>query len=215
MGQQRHFDRVRALIHGCNGTPMEQITLESRICDDLGVAGDDGYELLEAFADEFGIDISGVVHTNYFGNESMVQGCYSSLIPVAAAINPPFAEHVRHAVRGLRVLTVRDMVRSAREGRWIRPTVLEYPPDALLAWTWWDRIVLTGSVLLPLLFGLRKYLYFGDSAVSSAAAALVLLIVIWLWLGLNFLLMLRWLRRTEEAARIEDEFGVTDANAAD
>ena len=69
MGQQRHFDRVRGLVSGQSGVPEAEITLETRLVEDLGIDGDDGDELLQAFAHEFGVDMSNMDPLNYFGDE--------------------------------------------------------------------------------------------------------------------------------------------------
>jgi hypothetical protein len=51
--------------------------------------GDDGAELLAAFGDEFGIDITPVAPLNYFNDESSFSG-YSLMVPVVAFLSPAF-----------------------------------------------------------------------------------------------------------------------------
>lgn len=46
------------------------LTPETRINLDLGVDGDDGAELLIAFADRFGVDMAAFHHVRYFGPEA-------------------------------------------------------------------------------------------------------------------------------------------------
>ena len=120
MGQQRHFDRVRGLVSGQSGVPEAEITLETRLVEDLGIDGDDGDELLQAFADEFGVDMSSMDPLNYFGDEGIGLPV-PSLVPLASLLIPSFRASVRHATRGRRVLTVRSLVTSARARHWLTP----------------------------------------------------------------------------------------------
>ena len=46
------------------------MTLETRINLDLGVDGDDGAELLDAFAKRFAVDIESFANARYFGPEA-------------------------------------------------------------------------------------------------------------------------------------------------
>jgi len=75
MGHQRHFERVRELVSRQCGVAEAEITPETRLVEDLGIDGDDGTELLEAFADEFGVDMSGMAPLNYFDGVPPIWGC--------------------------------------------------------------------------------------------------------------------------------------------
>ncbi len=133
MGRQHHFERVRALVSRQSGVPEAEITPETRLVEDLGIDGDDGTELLKAFADEFRVDMAGMAPLNYFGDEGFPLPV-PSLVPLAAALSPRFRDRVSRASRGRRVLTVRSLVAAARAGRWVVP---ELRPDAgrdLPAW---------------------------------------------------------------------------------
>lgn len=46
------------------------ITASTRVNYDLGVAGDDGSDLIEAFGKQFGVDTSEVPLAQYFGDET-------------------------------------------------------------------------------------------------------------------------------------------------
>ena len=203
MGQQSHFDRVRGLVSGQSGVPEAEVTLETRLFEDLGMDGDDGHELLEAFADEFGVDMSRMAPYNYFDDEPP-RFWYSSLIPVVAFISPRFCTYVRHVSRGRRTITVRGLVASARTRRWIAPQVARSDAD-LTRLSWWGRLVLAGSVALPLFLGLRQYAGAGVFAGSAAYDALWLLLLLWGLLGAMFLLELRWLKRLDAAASFEEQ----------
>ncbi len=204
MGQQSHFDRVRGLVSGQTGVPVHEITLETRLLEDLGMDGDDGAELLAAFGDEFGVDIRGLAPLNYFNDESSTTG-YSLMIPVVAFLSPAFRARVEAASRGLRVLSVRDLVASARAQRWITPQVARGDAN-FTRLSWWGRLVLAGSVGLPVFLGLRQYA--GPEASVGRAVEITLwsLLLIWGLLGAKFLLALPWLKRLDKAATYEEQF---------
>ncbi len=203
MGQQSHFDRVRGLVSGQSGVPVQEITLETRLFEDLGMDGDDGAELLAAFGDEFGVDIRGLAPNNYFNDETTFTG-YSLMIPVIAFLSPAFRAWVERASRGLRALSVRDLVASARARRWITPQVARSDAN-LTRLSWWGRLVLAASVALPVFLGLRQYAGAGVSAGRAVEIALWSLLLLWGLLGAKFLLALPWLKRLDEAATFEEQ----------
>jgi acyl carrier protein len=203
MGQQSHFDRVRGLVSGQSGVPASEITLETRLFEDLGMDGDDGADLLAAFGDEFGLDIRGLAPLNYFNDESSLTG-YSLTVPVAAFLSPAFRTRVEAASRGLRALSARDLVASARARRWIAPQVARSDAN-LTRLSWWGRLVLVGSVVFPLLLGLRQYIGAGVSAGRAVEIALWSLLLFWGLLGAKFLLALPWLKRLDAAASFEEQ----------
>ena len=203
MGRQRHFDRVRGLVGGQSGVPVAEITLETRLFEDLGMDGDDGAEFLAAFGDEFGVDISGLAPNNYFNDEETFTG-YSLMIPVVAFLSPAFHTRVERASRGLRALSVRDLVASARAGRWITPPLARSDAD-LTRLSRWGRLVLAGSIALPVLLGLKQYAGAGVSAGHAVEIVLWSLLLFWGVLGAKFLLALPWLKRLDAAATHEEQ----------
>ncbi len=203
MGQQSHFDRVRGLVSGQSGVPEAEITLETRLFEDLGMDGDDGADLLAAFGDEFGVDIRGLAPNNYFNDETTFTG-YSLMIPVITFLSPTFRAWVERASRGLRALSVRDLVASARARRWITPQVAR-SDASLTRLSWSGRLVLAGSVALPLFLGLRQYAGAGVSAGRAVEIALWSLLLLWGLLGAKFLASLPWLKRLDEAATFEEQ----------
>ena len=63
------FARVRDIIAEFSGVGRVRISLDSDLCRDLGVAGDDGDDLFRAFDDAFDVDWSGLDLGVHFGNE--------------------------------------------------------------------------------------------------------------------------------------------------
>ncbi len=214
MGQQSHFDRVRGLVSGQTGVPVHEITLEARLFEDLGMDGDDGAEFLTAFGDEFGVDIAGLAPLNYFNDESSFTG-YSLTVPLIAFLSPAFRARVECASRGLRALSVRDLVASARARRWIAPQVARSDAD-LTRLSWWGRLVLAGSVALPIFLGLRQFALAGVSAGRAVEITLWSLLLLWGLLGAKFLASLPWLKRLDAAATFEEQaHGPSEVNAED
>ncbi len=196
MGQQSHFDRVRGLVSGQSGVPESEITMETRLLEDLGMDGDDGDEFLEAFADEFGVDMSRMAPFNYFNDEPPALG-YSSLIPLIEYFDPQFRAYVRHSTRGERTLTVRNLVASARAKRWITPVQRREECDPT-EFPVFCALWLTFFVAFPAYVGHLGYMR-GEPLIFVVPA------VVWGIFALNFLRSLSMLRRHDAAATFEEQ----------
>lgn len=66
--------------------PNEPIHLNSRIADDLGIWGDDNYDLLSKFIERFQLDHSGFNYTEHFHSEAELFGSRASLITLLSVI---------------------------------------------------------------------------------------------------------------------------------
>jgi len=95
------FDSVTQFVADKAGVRRDRITAGSRLREDLGVDGDDAYDLLIAFADRFNVRDEGLMLTDHFGPE--------------AAWNPVAFLFQR---KKLLPLTVQDLVNSAAAGAW-------------------------------------------------------------------------------------------------
>ena len=109
------YARVKALVVEQTGALEKKINPDARLEDDLGITGDDGYELLEAFCEEFEIqNMCEIDPYEYFAPE----GCNPFEIYVALY-------HLifdRETLDDSRTpLTLRDLVKSAGAKRWIPP----------------------------------------------------------------------------------------------
>ena len=214
MGPQNHFERVRALVSRQTGAPEGQITPETRLAEDLGVAGDDGEDLLIAFGNEFGVDVSDVAFISYFGGEALFQSETNNLFtPFVAAALPRFCDFAQSAARGRRSVRVRDLAAIARAGKWTRPPVIpaDNDPTRFGIYTF---MMLSGSVMLPALVGLWRYAISGAAAASAVQTALMLFAAILVILAIRFLLTLPWLRRLDAAATHEENAGLTSEHQA-
>jgi hypothetical protein len=203
MGQQRHLDRVRGLVSGYSGVPEAEITLESRLVEDLGIDGDTGDELLEAFADEFDVDMSRMATFNYFDDEPPLYW-FSAVIPLLAAASPAFRRRVEHATRGRRAVTVRALIRSARAGVWVRPEQARTDIDPLRLT---GRTALAAGVLIAFTLALIAFtlaFLFGGK-LAAIWPILGVLAVLWALLAAKITMAFHWLRRLDAAATYEEQ----------
>ncbi len=98
-------------------TSAEKLNPDTLLADDLGIAGDDGYELLEAFCEKFEIEnVCEIDHTKYFGTE----GCNPFEIYVMLYYWIFDREKFNDNDSEL-PLTLRDLVKSAEAKKWMHP----------------------------------------------------------------------------------------------
>ena len=112
------FEEVKTFISRLCAIQEEKITLDARIMEDLGIAGEDADELMTALAQNFHIDMTGYDFLDYFyeeGGDNPLGQLYYQLFN-------------RNKIRPKLSLTVKDLVVSVQLGKW---TVLkEVKPDA-------------------------------------------------------------------------------------
>lgn len=95
---------------------LTKLTPDTDLFEGLGIAGDDGYDLLEAFCEAFGIEnMSEIDPYEYFGPE----GCNPFDIYVLLYYLVFNREKLNDF--GQTSLTMRDLVKSAEARRWIPP----------------------------------------------------------------------------------------------
>ena len=127
------LERVTAFIAEHTSVPHHQVHGATRLAEDLGVAGADGWELVEAYAETFGVDIARFQCDPHFGPEvgSPLAGAVLGTA-VAAGVAAPWT--VPFSVVGLGVLyrwlmgrgrqsgpytlTVADLSAYAETGSW-------------------------------------------------------------------------------------------------
>ena len=112
------YIRVKALIAEQTWVSEEELTPDTHLADDLGIAGDDGYELLEAFCEEFDIqNTSEIEPYEYFGPEGW-NPFYIYVLLYYLAFN---REKLNDSYASLTPLYLWDLVKSAEAKRWIPP----------------------------------------------------------------------------------------------
>ena len=105
------YERVKILVvEHAIWASEEELTPDTRILHDLGIDGDDGDELLEAFCEEFEIqNVSEIDLSAYFGPEGVDPFTFLFCL-------------VFKRDKFLRIpITLRDLVDSAEAKRWIPP----------------------------------------------------------------------------------------------
>ena len=109
------YARVKALVVEQTGALEKKINPDARLEDDLGITGDDGYELLEAFCEEFEIqNMCEIDPYEYF----VPEGCN----PFEVYVELYHLIFDREKLDDSRTpLTLRDLVKSAEAKRWIPP----------------------------------------------------------------------------------------------
>ena len=111
------YARVKTFVAEFWSTSEEKLKPRTLLADDLGIAGDDGYELLEAFCEEFKIEnMCEIDASEYFGTE----GCNPFEIYVMFYYWI-FDKEKFDNYGSETSLTLRDLVKSSEAKRWIPP----------------------------------------------------------------------------------------------
>ncbi len=115
------YARVKAFVAEQTGISAKKLTPDKRL-EDLGIGGDDGYELLEAFCEEFEIrNMSEIDPSEYFGPEEC-NPFVILFVPFGLLIWFYYLVFDREKLRDPDPsLTLRDLVKSAEAKKWIPP----------------------------------------------------------------------------------------------
>jgi len=97
-------DKVINLVARETGSDVRKISLQTELCRNLGVDGDDGIELMEKFGQEFRVDMQKFDFGRYFGPEA---GFCPFLI---------FFPSWWRWRRQFKPLTIADLVKAAESG---------------------------------------------------------------------------------------------------
>ena len=113
------YARVKTFVAEFWSTSEEKLNPDTLLADDLGIAGDDGYELLEAFCKEFEIqNMCEIVPSEYFGTEGF------NPFEIYVGFYYWIFDRKKFDDYGVDTsLTLRDLVKSAEAKRWIHPEV--------------------------------------------------------------------------------------------
>jgi acyl carrier protein len=66
------FDKLRNFVIKESAVDDEEITLDTKIEDDLGVTGDDAVDFMIAYSETFNVDVTKFMAKDYFGSERNV-----------------------------------------------------------------------------------------------------------------------------------------------
>jgi uncharacterized protein DUF1493 len=102
--------------------PKSRLTADTSINNDLGMAGDDGLEFMQAFSQRFAVDLRTFPHDKYFGVEAA-----ATPISIIAAM-------IRWLTMGksskLSPLTLRQLAEAVENGRWGTILAIEKPGNS-------------------------------------------------------------------------------------
>lgn len=103
-------DGVKELIATQLAVRVDQLTTDTRLLQDIGADGADGWELMEAFGERFGVDLSAFEPALHFGPEA---GGDPITGLVVLLFRPRWTRRIP--------ITVGDLVEAARTGEWRTP----------------------------------------------------------------------------------------------
>lgn len=101
------FEQLKQLIYKQRWHYKKELQRETTLERDLGITGDDAVEFMEAFSEEFNVDVSKLDLRKYFDGEGF------SLIPFMNV----FRRSDRTSPR-LTQMTIGDLERAAKLGEW-------------------------------------------------------------------------------------------------
>lgn len=111
------YARVKTFVAEFWSTSEEKLKPGTLLADDLGIAGDDGYELLEAFCEEFEIEnMCEIDASEYFGTEGFNPFEIYVILYYWIFDKEKFDNYGSDTS-----LTLRDLVKSAEAKRWMHP----------------------------------------------------------------------------------------------
>lgn len=118
------YERVKEFTIEQLWEPKGGITPDTRLAEDIRIAGMDGKEFMEAYSKAFDVDISGFDWVDYFGPECM--GC---LLPLPLSIARWLGiYHPKESIRWGRdpadfEISLRDLTKWASAGYWTPPHI--------------------------------------------------------------------------------------------
>lgn len=180
------------------GADKGELTLETRLFADLGIDGDDGHDVLDAFAARFKVEVTGMNSFCYFDDEPP-KVMYSEATWLLGLLSQRFRDYVDDCLAARKEITVGDLYVSARLRRWDYPE--EPRADAQFA-TWRDAQLRQFAlhIVVGLAFILATIMF--ENWNLSVSDAAIFLIVIWtLSVSIRFWLELRWLRRLHRSRK--------------
>ena len=111
-------ESVIEFVAAFTGFAAERIHLHTTLYGDLGVAGDDGLDLIQAYGKQFEVDLTEFQSARHFGSEGV-----SILAPLCLLwmiLSYPFRQkRASGAEPNLQAVRIRDLITFARAGRWM------------------------------------------------------------------------------------------------
>lgn len=120
--EEEVFRRVMHAVRDISGHPEDRITPDARLMEDLGIYGDDGYELIRVLDDQFEMDWNDFDVSVHFGMEGL-----GAPLPWHLADSAAYLQH--------QPITVAQLVDAIGRGRWQgTPRLPRAPAQRWSAW---------------------------------------------------------------------------------
>jgi hypothetical protein len=116
-------EKILIFVAGFCGLKRQQLTTDSTLFGDLGIDGQDGWELMAAFGKEFHVDLLAFRATRHFGPEAgppvyaLVMELWWGirwLFYKGHPLGPQTPEERVH----VKPIRISDLIAAARNGRW-------------------------------------------------------------------------------------------------
>ncbi|HKG15326.1 MAG TPA: DUF1493 family protein [Pyrinomonadaceae bacterium] len=104
------LEEVKTFVAEFWGEPIDRLTAETSVNEDLGMDGDDGVEFMQTFGERFAVDLDAFPHDKYFGPEAGATPL-SILVCVVRRVTTG-------RWNGLTRLTLRELTDAAGRRRW-------------------------------------------------------------------------------------------------
>ncbi|MDG3005214.1 DUF1493 family protein [Paludisphaera mucosa] len=108
--------RVKEFLAKELATHPARFSLRTTLLADLGIDGEDGWELIEAFGKEFEVDLSGFDASKHFGPEAGG----TPFTFVYAFIQEFLLRKDPHDLWGLSAITIGDLIEAAEQETWLK-----------------------------------------------------------------------------------------------
>jgi len=110
-------ESVIEFVAAFTGFKRERIHLQATLYGDLGVAGEDGLELIQDYGKKFHVDLTEFRSARYFGNEGV--GMFAPLGYLRMVFSHPFRQkRTPEEESNLQAVRICDLIAFARAGRW-------------------------------------------------------------------------------------------------
>jgi acyl carrier protein len=107
MGES-NFEKLKDFVVEQAGVYENEVTPNTRLYDDLGIYGDDAFELLVEYGKKFNVDVSNFMAADYFKGEGGIDLIIDGLARLFTG---------KISSSGLKVLTVRDLEKGILAGK--------------------------------------------------------------------------------------------------
>ena len=110
-------ESVIEFVAAFTGFKPERIHFHTTLYGDLGVAGDDGLELIQDYGKKFHVDLKEFQSARHFGNEGV--GILAPLGCLWMVLSHPFRQkRTPEEESNVQAVRIRDLIAFAHSGRW-------------------------------------------------------------------------------------------------